>query len=104
MLTDCRPLDSFTTTACINRRDRQLLKRNSRQRSYMTYTSDLQLRAAGLRPLGDIPNRPGVKIVLRTRKGGDVPCATVRGDDGCHYCGYDARAYRWSDFIGWRPA
>lgn len=70
----------------------------------MTYTSDLQLRALGLSPLAHIPNRSGVRILLRTRTGDDVDCKTYRGDDGCHYCDYDAIAYKWSDFIGWRAA
>lgn len=70
----------------------------------MNYTSDQQLRALGLRPLADIPNRAGVRVILRTRDSRDVPCKTYRATEGCHYCDYDALAFKWSDFIGWRPA
>lgn len=69
----------------------------------MTYTSDLQLRQMGLRPLADIPNRPGVAVVLRTRAGKDVACKTYRNTDGMHLCDYPT-SFHWSDFIGWRPA
>jgi len=74
----------------------------------MTYTSDQQLAALGLRPMRDIPNRDGYALTLRTRDGVDVP-AVVRKSQMTQTHSVtptdlrDAVAYRFNGFIGWRP-
>jgi hypothetical protein len=68
----------------------------------MTYTSDQQLSAMGLRPLEQIPNREGFRLILRTRDGENVS-ATVRRhtSTGLHFCYYEG-ASRWGEFVGWK--
>lgn len=73
-----------------------------------TYNSDQQLAAMGLKRMEDIPNRDGVKIMLRTRHDEEIDATVevltvdrIGGTDTV----LDYRGdYEYEDFIGWRLA
>lgn len=74
----------------------------------MIHTSDQQLAVMGLKRLEDLPQRAGVRVVLRTRYGDDID-ATIDvlivdrlggKDTVLDYAG----DLEYEDFIGWRLA
>lgn len=73
----------------------------------MTYESDLQLRAAGLEPMQNLPRKHRARYVVRLRDGRDVTIEMLKdcAVGWCYYAVDDSEtAYEWGDFVGWRTA
>lgn len=76
----------------------------------MTYTSDQQLAALGLRRLEDLPRRPGARVMLHALGGDEIPASVVY-DPSSHpgeseylallFNGVEPSAFH---FVGWKPA
>jgi hypothetical protein len=65
----------------------------------MTYTSDMQLRAQGLKPLADLPNKHWFGFIGRMRTSHERDCYVAwnatKGTFGVIGC-------EFGDLIGWR--
>lgn len=65
----------------------------------MTYTSDMQLRAAGLKPLADLPNKHFFAFTGMSRKGEEMLCYVALNP---HSSLHEVVGHDFNDLIGWK--